>query len=175
MHSDKVKLAKRPSPTPSVTHSSTIKDHRPIREHSQSSVTMKKLTAFYIVCIHAAATLVGYDCGGATLSMSTLSLLDQPSCELQTPEPTIKQEEIQLLQLADFNLVEATQCKIGIDRTVSYCIHTLLWADNIKRQSAELNVKRLYVFYHQTADMQFICHRAINRPKRDSTAINCRV
>lgn len=78
-------------------------------------------TLFLVFTLHTASALIGYDCGGATLNVSTFSLLNLPPCELNTPEPSTENEEIQLLQLADFDLAETSQCKIEIDRTIYYC------------------------------------------------------
>jgi len=75
-----------------------------------------------IVSIAAPAhSLVGYDCGGQGLNITSLSLLDIGNCELEDIEPNNQQVYVQLLQLSDFDKAQAIQCKIEIDRTIYYC------------------------------------------------------
>jgi len=67
-----------------------------------------------------AHSLVGYDCGGQGLNITSLSLLDIGNCELEDIEPNNQQVYVQLLQLSDFDKTQAIQYKVEIDRTI-YC------------------------------------------------------
>lgn len=67
------------------------------------------------------AALVGYDCGGESLNVTTLSLLDVGKCEIEDIEPNKKETYIQLMQLSDYDEIKAIQCKIEVDRTITYC------------------------------------------------------
>lgn len=76
------------------------------------------LISFNFVFIQA---LVGYDCGGQSLNVTTLSLCDVGKCEIPDLEPTKDERPIRLLQLADFESTDILQCKVEIDRTIYYC------------------------------------------------------
>lgn len=81
------------------------------------------LFASILTLIWAAATqaLIGYDCGGQGLNITSLSLLDIGKCQVDDIEPQKKEVYIQLLQLSEFEHTTGIQCKIEIDRTVYYC------------------------------------------------------
>jgi len=68
-----------------------------------------------------AASLLGYDCGGDGLNITTISLLDIGDCSMQDIEPNKEETYIQLRQLADYDKTVVTQCKIEVDRTINYC------------------------------------------------------
>ena len=65
--------------------------------------------------------LVGYDCGGHGLNITSLSLLDIGDCNLEDIEPITENTHVQLLQLSDFDKTRVIQCKIEIDRIIYYC------------------------------------------------------
>ncbi|KYM96840.1 hypothetical protein ALC62_12491 [Cyphomyrmex costatus] len=65
--------------------------------------------------------LIGYDCGGEGVNISTLSLLDVGDCSTEDIEPQEEEAYIQLLQLSEYDKTPAIQCKVEIDRIISYC------------------------------------------------------
>ena len=65
--------------------------------------------------------LTGYDCNGEGLNITTLSLLDIGSCDLDNVEPANEEVYVQLMQLSDYNPISARQCRVEVDRTVYYC------------------------------------------------------
>nr|XP_034195043.1 uncharacterized protein LOC117611216 [Osmia lignaria] len=71
--------------------------------------------------ITQASALIGYDCGGRTLNVTTVSAIDAIDCEPTSVEPATKTRNIQLLQLGDYNNAPVIQCKVEIDRTIHYC------------------------------------------------------
>lgn len=71
--------------------------------------------------INISKAIIGYDCGGVILNVTTVSLLDIKGCEAEDIEPETANVKIQLLQLSDYQHTEVQQCKIEIDRTIYYC------------------------------------------------------
>ena len=65
--------------------------------------------------------LIGYDCGGHGLNITSLSLMDIGECQLDKIEANKEEVYIQLLQLSEFDHTPGLQCKIEIDRTIYYC------------------------------------------------------
>lgn len=65
--------------------------------------------------------LIGYDCGGHGLNITSLSLLDIGNCEAEDIEPIATDTYLQLLQLSDFDKTKVIQCKVEIDRIIYYC------------------------------------------------------
>lgn len=74
-----------------------------------------------IVFLPIVTALVGYDCGGEGLNITTLSLLDIGTCEMSDLEPNKEEVYVQLMQLSDYDRTNAIQCKVEIDRTIYYC------------------------------------------------------
>ncbi|XP_070517512.1 uncharacterized protein [Cardiocondyla obscurior] len=68
-----------------------------------------------------ATALIGYDCGGQGMNITTLSLLDIGDCDVGSLEPKEEKVYVQLMQTSDYDRVTITQCRIEIDRTISYC------------------------------------------------------
>lgn len=73
------------------------------------------------IFIHRSTGLLGYDCAGSNLNITTFSLNDVGECNINLSEPVPVQTYIQLLQLSDFSNTEVVQCRVEIDRTVYYC------------------------------------------------------
>ncbi|XP_076669653.1 uncharacterized protein LOC143369499 [Andrena cerasifolii] len=65
--------------------------------------------------------LIGYDCNGQHLNVTTVSLNSVGDSEINPISTATKEIYIQLLQLSDFNYVEVIQCKLIISRTIYYC------------------------------------------------------
>jgi len=68
-----------------------------------------------------ANALIGYDCGGEGLNITTLSLLDIGRYDMEDIEPRKEDTYIQLMQLSEYDKIPTIQCKIEIDRTIYYC------------------------------------------------------
>lgn len=65
--------------------------------------------------------LLGYDCGGRHLNVTSISLLNSGDCDLPQFNVNTTETYIQLLQLSEYNYADVVQCKIEIIRTVFYC------------------------------------------------------
>ncbi|XP_076618874.1 uncharacterized protein LOC143340594 [Colletes latitarsis] len=87
--------------------------------------------------------IIGYDCGGRTLNITTFSALDKPDCDSEGIEPITEVRNIQLLQLADFKETAVEQCNIEIDRTIFYCgMHSHVSIVNNGRQQYISTISR---------------------------------
>ncbi|KOC58954.1 hypothetical protein WH47_00966 [Habropoda laboriosa] len=90
-----------------------------------------------------ASALIGFDCSGPTLNISTFSTVDPIQCDSSTIKPTVTTKQIQLLQLSDFRNTHVTQCHIEINRTVYHCgMYSHISAVNNGRQIYLLNILR---------------------------------
>lgn len=67
------------------------------------------------------SSLIGYDCGGEGLNITTLSLLDLATCGLEDLEPQKTEIHVQLMQVSDYDKTHAMQCRMEIDRIVYHC------------------------------------------------------
>lgn len=65
--------------------------------------------------------LIGFDCGGSHLNITTVSLLGSGDCNLEYDTPKSTDVSIQLLQLSEYQHAEVMQCKIAIQRTIFHC------------------------------------------------------
>lgn len=65
--------------------------------------------------------LIGYDCGGEGLNITSLSLTEITDCRVEDLEPKTEETYIQLLQLNEFDSTTAIQCRVEIDRNIYYC------------------------------------------------------
>lgn len=65
--------------------------------------------------------LTGYNCEGAGLNVTTLSLLSVGQCDVENIEPDEADVYVQLLQVSDYAKTRAVQCRVEIDRTIYYC------------------------------------------------------
>ncbi|KYN07828.1 hypothetical protein ALC62_01201 [Cyphomyrmex costatus] len=65
--------------------------------------------------------LLGYDCGGTSFNVTTVSLLEVGECHSTDSRPNSTSIYIQLLQIADYSEVKTISCKIEIDRRMFYC------------------------------------------------------
>ncbi|XP_026830965.1 uncharacterized protein LOC113563501 [Ooceraea biroi] len=84
--------------------------------------TMKPLSGIMLfVLIPTTYGLIGFDCGGQHLNVTTVSLLGVRDCELKHQSLITSDTHIQLLQLAEYNYVEVIQCKVEISRVIQYC------------------------------------------------------
>lgn len=67
------------------------------------------------------SALLGFDCGGSGMNVTTMSLLDTGDCDMPITEPRSSDVYVQLLQLAEFENTQVSQCRVEIDRTIYYC------------------------------------------------------
>ncbi|KAL2711937.1 hypothetical protein V1478_018172 [Vespula squamosa] len=74
-----------------------------------------------IVFLKVASALIGYDCTGSSLNISTFSLLNVAYCETPDLQTVNSIVFIQLLQASDYNMSKVLQCRIEIDRTIFHC------------------------------------------------------
>ncbi|KYQ49730.1 hypothetical protein ALC60_11197 [Trachymyrmex zeteki] len=79
------------------------------------------LVAAFLSLAPSSRGLMGYDCGDHGLNITSLSLLDIGSCDLENIEPVTRDVYVQLFQLSDFDRTRVIQCKVEIDRTIYYC------------------------------------------------------
>lgn len=79
------------------------------------------MCGFVIVICHAVHGLIGYDCAGHALNITSLSLVDIGDCDVANAEPDSEETDLQLLQLSDYDETRVTQCRLEIDRTIYYC------------------------------------------------------
>ena len=66
-------------------------------------------------------SIIGYDCGSSRLNITTISLVDVDECEASGTTQNITKVHLHLLQLNEFTKTQVKQCKIVIQRTISYC------------------------------------------------------
>lgn len=83
--------------------------------------TLTMLLAIALSTLPFVAGLVGYDCGGESLNITTLSLLDIGNCNTEDIEPNKEEVYIQLMQLSDYDRISVIQCLVEVDRTINYC------------------------------------------------------
>lgn len=94
--------------------------------------------------------LLGYDCGGSGLNITTLSLLDIGTCNVENLEPDSTETYIQLMQASDYDHVVAIQCRLEVDRTIYYCgmnSHVSIVSDGRKEYVKEIgreNCQRIH-------------------------------
>lgn len=67
------------------------------------------------------SAIIAYDCGGAYLNVTTVSLLRSGECDIEVETPATVNTYIQLLQLSSYAQTHITQCKIEILRTIYHC------------------------------------------------------
>ncbi|XP_036138366.1 uncharacterized protein LOC105829195 isoform X1 [Monomorium pharaonis] len=75
----------------------------------------------FVIFISSGSALMGFDCGGQHLNVTTISLLDVGECNLNIRKPNTTQVYIQLLQLSEYRHAEIMQCKVEISRTIYKC------------------------------------------------------
>lgn len=74
-----------------------------------------------LILTRSTTAILGYDCGGTAVNVTTFSLLNVEDCDLPSIKPTVTMTYIQLLQLSDYGRTRIIQCRIEIDRTIYYC------------------------------------------------------
>lgn len=79
------------------------------------------ISILMIAALPYVAGLVGYDCGGQSLNITTLSLLDMEDCITDNIEPVKRDVFVQLMQTSDYDHTTVIQCKVEIDRNIHYC------------------------------------------------------
>jgi len=85
--------------------------------------------------------LMGFDCGGQRLNITSVSLLSVDNCDLQYHAPNSSEAYIQLLQLSEYNHAEVMQCKVQISRRIQYCgMHSHISAVNNARVEYLLDI-----------------------------------
>lgn len=77
--------------------------------------------SIFACVIQCANSLIGYDCAGEGLNITTLSLIDVGTCNIDEIEPVQEDVFVQLMQTSDYDSITVTQCKVEVDRTIYYC------------------------------------------------------
>ncbi|KAK2582008.1 hypothetical protein KPH14_012224 [Odynerus spinipes] len=84
-------------------------------------IAMIKIISLLVISIQFVNSLIGFDCGGRHLNVTTLSLLDIGTCDFTAKQPKADDVYIQLLQLSEYETTEIIQCKIELLRTIHHC------------------------------------------------------
>lgn len=79
------------------------------------------LLALAILFLPYAHSLIGYDCGGAHLNVTTISLLGTGDYDLNIQQPNVTDVNMQLLQFSQYSTVDVIQCMVEISRTIYHC------------------------------------------------------
>jgi len=85
--------------------------------------------------------LIGFDCGGQRMNITSVSLLNIDNCDLTFQTPNSSNVYIQLLQLSEYNYAEVMQCKVQISRRIQHCgMHSHVSAVNNARVEYLLDI-----------------------------------
>lgn len=81
------------------------------------------MLAFWVLCILARPTtiLMGYDCGGSSLNITTICLLDIRECQPPVERPNVTTTYLQLLQKSEYSEINVISCRMEIDRNIQHC------------------------------------------------------
>ncbi|XP_032681742.1 uncharacterized protein LOC116849068 [Odontomachus brunneus] len=71
--------------------------------------------------VSGAYSLLGYDCSGKSLNVSTISLLGIGECHFQAEKVNSISTYIQLLQVTDYPQTKVISCRVEINRRIFYC------------------------------------------------------
>lgn len=74
-----------------------------------------------LTIVHTSRAIIGFDCGGQHLNITTVSLLEAGDCDLNFKSINTSDVYIQLVQLSEYNYAEVLQCKLEISRTIFRC------------------------------------------------------
>src|SRR5580765_3398282 len=74
-----------------------------------------------LILVSPICALIGFDCGGQHLNITSVSLLDVGECNFNYRKPNTSEVYVQLLQLSDYNHAEVIQCKVEISRSIYHC------------------------------------------------------
>jgi hypothetical protein len=78
-------------------------------------------TVILLALFGTAYGLIGYDCNGNHLNVTTISLNSIGDCNIKPVKTETQETYIQLLQLSEFDFVSVRQCKVQITRMIHYC------------------------------------------------------
>lgn len=85
----------------------------------------KNLIKVLIIMVYAqqcmSMPIIGYHCMGKGMNTTTISLEAIPPCSTTHNKITTARERIQLIQLADQYPIEVNQCKVVVQRIITYC------------------------------------------------------
>lgn len=71
--------------------------------------------------IGRAAAVIGYDCSGERLNVTTISLTEVGGCNDFTTDVSVTPQLVHLIQLAEYDKAHVMHYKVIVDRTVRYC------------------------------------------------------
>ncbi|XP_043285291.1 uncharacterized protein [Venturia canescens] len=115
--------------------------------------------------------LLGYDCGGSNLNVTTIALNSVGECNIPVNVATTVPIYMQLLQLSDFSHTSVIQCRIEIDRTIYYCgmhSHVSIVANGKQVYFQELD-ERACIHLQETGLLQLSNAAEIVGVRRNST------
>ncbi|XP_043604673.1 uncharacterized protein LOC122577434 [Bombus pyrosoma] len=81
---------------------------------------MSYLVILFTLC-GTTLDLIGYDCNGNHLNVTTISLNSIGDCNIKPIHTESQETYIQLLQLSEFEFANIGQCKVQITRIIYYC------------------------------------------------------
>lgn len=115
--------------------------------------------------------LIGYDCGGSALNITTVSLLDVDQCKIPDTKINNSTVTIRLLQNSEFGNVEINQCKIEVKRVAQYCgMHSHLSSVEGGRREFFLDFDyRKCLEFQQTGNIVLFNNILVTGIKRNST------
>lgn len=82
---------------------------------------MYYLALYLLTIISSVNAIIGYDCGGHLMNITTISLLGVDDCDLNVKVANSTDVYVQLLQLSNYNYAEVIQCKVEVSKTIHYC------------------------------------------------------
>lgn len=84
---------------------------------------MRILLVVTLLTIAAIPThgLMGYDCGGGGLNVTTYSTLEVEQCNIPVITPNETNVKIQLLQLTKYQSIKVQECRVTVERSVFRC------------------------------------------------------
>ncbi|KAH0537960.1 hypothetical protein KQX54_001808 [Cotesia glomerata] len=76
------------------------------------SITIKRLLPVMLLIVQTTQALIGYDCGGISMNVTTMSAVTVGECNIPLKNPREEAVTLQLLQLAEFRNTEVRECRV---------------------------------------------------------------
>lgn len=83
--------------------------------------TIKRLLLVMLLIVRTTQALIGYDCGGISMNVTTMSAVTVGECNIPLKNPKEEAVTLQLLQLAEFGNTEVRECRVEVNRVITYC------------------------------------------------------
>jgi len=117
-----------------------------------------------ILLLPLVSGLVGYDCGGHGLNITTLSLQDVGDCELAGVHTVTEETYVQLLQLTNYDRTKIQQCKVEMHHPLLR--HALAYLRCAQRSQNILTHPVEFWLVSQILYRQYICVSAFGGRER---------